>query len=226
VPLADSTLVRLPARRPDGLPFSDQEALFLGDILSTAYGCAEGAAITGGDVVAVVGCGPVGLLCVQAAQLFGAAAVVAVDPVAHRRDKAHRFGALPAAGEGEATRIVAGLTEGRGADAVLEAVGAGPALDLALRLARPGAVVSIAGYHTADHYPLPIQAAYGKNLTLKIGRCHARRLIDVLLPLVLAGRFRHTEIVSHVLPLEDAAHAYQLFADRGDTAIKVLLVPG
>ena len=64
-----------------------------------------------------------------------------------------------------------------------------------------------------------------KNLTLKIGRCHARRLIEVLLPLVMAGRFRATEIVSHVLPLEDGARAYDLFAHRRDNAIKVLLVP-
>jgi threonine dehydrogenase-like Zn-dependent dehydrogenase len=226
VPLADSTLVPLPARTDDGRPFEDRDALFLGDILSTAYGCAEAAAIATGDVVAVVGCGPVGLLCVQAAQLLGARAVVAVDAVAHRREKARSFGATAAAGDDEALELVRALTDGRGADAVLEAVGAGPALDLALRLARPGAVVSVAGYHTADLYPLPIQAAYGQNLTLVIGRCHARRNIDRLLPLVLAGRLRHTEIVSHVLPLADAARAYALFADRRDNAIKVLLMPG
>jgi 2-desacetyl-2-hydroxyethyl bacteriochlorophyllide A dehydrogenase len=225
VPLAASTLVRLPERRPDGAPFEDREALFLGDILSTAYGCAAGAAIAPGDVVAVVGCGPVGLLCVQAAALFGPAAVVAVDAIPHRREMARSFGALAAADGEAAGKLIAERTEGRGADAVLEAVGAAPALDLALRLVRPGGTVSIAGFHTAEHYPLPIAAAYGKNLTLKIGRCHARHFIDVLLPLVLAGRFRHTEIISHVLPLEDGARAYQLFAERRDNAVKVLLIP-
>jgi threonine dehydrogenase-like Zn-dependent dehydrogenase len=226
VPLADSSLVALPARRPDGRPFEDAEALFLGDILSTAYGCAEAAAIAPGDVVAVLGCGPVGLLCVQAARLLGAGQVVAIDGVEHRREKARAFGAAPAATEEEARRLVAALTEGRGADAVLEAVGAAPALDVAQRLARPGAVISIAGYHTSEHYALPIQAAYGKNLTFKIGRCHARRYIDLLLPLVLAGELRPTEIVSHVLPLEDAVVAYDLFGARRDNAIKVLLLPG
>jgi threonine dehydrogenase-like Zn-dependent dehydrogenase len=225
VPLADSTLVKLPDRRPDGRPFEDREALFLGDILSTAYGCAAGAAIGPGDVVAVVGCGPVGLLCVQTAQLFAPTAVVVVDGVAYRRERARAFGALPAADPDEAVRLVTELSDGRGADAVLEAVGAAPALDLAIRLARPGATVSIAGYHTAEVYPLPIQAAYGKNLAFKIGRCHARRNIDLLLPLVLSGRFRHTEIITHLLPLAEGARAYQIFAERREDAIKVLLTP-
>jgi threonine dehydrogenase-like Zn-dependent dehydrogenase len=226
VPLAESSLRVLPDRRADGSPLTDQDALFLGDILSTAYGCARGAAIEPGAVVAVVGCGPVGLLAVQAAHLFRPAAVVAIDSVIHRREKARTFGALPAAHGEEAARVVAELTDGRGADAVLEAVGAAPALDLALRLARPGAVVSIAGYHTDQVYPLPIQEAYGKNLTLRIGRCHARALIDELLPLVLDGRLRHTEIITHTLPLGDGARAYELFAQRRDNAIKVLLLPG
>ncbi len=225
VPLAASTLVKLPETRAGGVPFTDAEALFLGDILSTAYGCAEAAGIGAGDVVAVVGCGPVGLLCVQAAQLFGPAAVVAVDGVGYRRERARSFGALPAADAEEAVRLVAERTEGRGADAVLEAVGAAPALDLAIRLARAGATVSIAGYHTAAEYALPIQAAYGKNLGLRIGRCHARRHIDVLLPLVLAGRFRQTEIITHQLPLADGAQAYDIFARHQDQAIKVLLHP-
>jgi threonine dehydrogenase-like Zn-dependent dehydrogenase len=223
VPLADSTLVKLPEKRLDGQPFEDREALFLGDILSTAYGCAFAASISAGDVVAVVGCGPVGLLCVQAARLFAPAAVVAVDSIEYRRERAGQFGAVPAAGPEEAARLVRELTDGRGADAVLEAVGVAGALDLAIGLARPGATVSIAGYHTADVYPLPIQAAYAKNLGFRIGRCHARHYIDVLLPLVLDGRFRHTEIITHELPLADGARAYDIFSERREDAIKVLL---
>ena len=226
VPMAETTLVKLPERRLDGQPFEDREALFLGDILSTAYSCAYGAAIQAGDVVAVIGCGPVGLLCVQAARLFAPAAVVAVDSLEYRRERARAFGALPAADADEASRLIAGLSDGRGADAVLEAVGASVALDMAISLARPDATVSIAGYHTAEVYPLPIQAAYGKNLSFKIGRCHARHYIDVLLPRVLAGRFRHTDIITHELPLSEGARAYQIFSERREDAIKVLLTPG
>jgi threonine dehydrogenase-like Zn-dependent dehydrogenase len=226
VPLAESSLVRLPDLRGDGRRFTDREALFLGDILSTAYGCAEGAGIEAGQAVVVIGCGPVGLLCVQAAQLFAPMAVVAVDGVGYRRERAQEMGALPAADGDEAAHLLGELTGGRGADAVLEAVGAAGALDLGIRLARPGATISIAGYHTADSYPLPIQAAYGKNLTIKIGRCHARHYIDVLLPLVLGGRLRHTEIVSHVLPLAEGPRAYAMFGERRDNAIKVLFETG
>ncbi len=216
VPLADATLVPLPST------LDDRKALFLGDILSTAYGCAQ--VVERGDVVAVVGCGPVGLLAVQSAMLLGAAHVVAIDGVDYRRDKAASFGARAATPE-DAPRLVRELTEGRGADAVLEAVGAGPALELAIDLLRPGGTISIAGYHTADVFPLPIQAAYRKNLTLKIGRCHARSSIDRLLPRLLAGELDPTAIITHTLPLSDGARAYQLFAGRQEQAIKVLLIP-
>jgi threonine dehydrogenase-like Zn-dependent dehydrogenase len=222
IPLADTTLVRLPDRHDDGTPFTDVDGLFLGDILSTAYSAAEAAAIEPGAVVAVVGCGPVGLLAVQAALVLGAGAVVAVDALGYRRDKARAFGAAPAA-PADAAAAVAERSEGRGADAVVEAVGAAPALDLAIALARPGATISIAGYHTDASYPFPIERAYGKNLTVRIGRCHARAVIDRLLPHVRARRFRQAEIVTHVLPLGDGARGYEIFTERRDGAIKVLL---
>ena len=115
--------------------------------------------------------------------------------------------------------------EGRGADVVLEAVGAGPALDLAIALVRPGGTVSIAGYHTDEVYPLGIQAAYGKNLTLKIGRCNARYHMERLMPLVAARALRHTEIITHEMPLSAGEEAYAMFRERRDGAIKVLLDP-
>lgn len=224
VPLADSTLVRVPDRGDDGAPLLDREALFLGDILSTAWGCAEAGGIQPGDVVAVVGCGPVGLLCVEVLRQFGPAAVVAVESVDYRREQAARFGA-EAVGPADAIEAVRARTEGRGADVVLEAVGAAPALDLAIDLVRPGGTVSIAGYHTDEVYPLRIQAAYGKNLALKIGRCNARRHMDRLLPLVAARALRHTEIITHELPLSAGPEAYAIFRERREGAIKVLLDP-
>jgi 2-desacetyl-2-hydroxyethyl bacteriochlorophyllide A dehydrogenase len=224
VPLADSTLVRVPDRGDDGAPLLDREALFLGDILSTAWGCAEAGGIQPGDVVAVVGCGPVGLLCVEVVRQLQPAAVVAVEAVPYRREQAARFGA-EAVAPAEAAAAVRARSEGRGADVVLEAVGAAPALDLAIEMVRPGGTVSIAGYHTDEVYPLRIQAAYGKNLTLKIGRCNARHHMDRLLPLVAARALRHTEIISHELPLSEGAEAYAIFRERREGAIKVLLDP-
>jgi len=224
VPLASSTLLKLAAAYDDGTPLRDQDALLLGDIFSTAYSSAEQAGIRSGDVVAVVGCGPVGLLAVRAAGLFDAGTIVAIDTVGYRLEQARAWGAQTCAPE-HAGAAVAARTEGRGADAVIEAVGSPAALDLALELARPGAIVSIAGYHTEPRYPLPIQAAYGKNLTLTIGRCNARLYMDRLMPLVLSKRVEWDGIFSHVLPLDEGVRGYQLFANRLDRAIKILLKP-
>jgi 2-desacetyl-2-hydroxyethyl bacteriochlorophyllide A dehydrogenase len=219
-PMASSTLMKVPET------LRDEEALFLGDIFSTAYSCAENAALQKGDVAVVIGCGPVGLLCVMAAGLFAPSAVVAVDTVDYRLEKARELGAIPAKPDAEEiSRVVAELTDGRGADAVLEAVGNPSALDLALQLIRPGAVVSIAGYHTETSYTFPIQYAYTKNLTLKIGRCHARKYMTQLLPLVEQKRLPLTSIITHTLPLKDGVHGYDLFSRRLDNAIKILLKP-
>src|SRR4029077_18488914 len=85
---ASSTLMKIPPA------LTDDEVLFLGDIFSTAYSCAEGGSIQKGDVVVVIGCGPVGLLCVKAAMLFEPSAVIALDTVDYRLEKARSFGAI------------------------------------------------------------------------------------------------------------------------------------
>lgn len=223
VPLSSSTLMRIPTVDP---PLKDEEVLFLGDIFSTAYSCAEGGQIKKGDVVAVVGCGPVGLLSILAAKTFAPSAVVAIDSIDYRLEKARQFGAQTAEpSECTAWKLIADLTSGRGADAVLEAVGNPSALDLAIHLVRAGGVVAIAGYHTETAYSFPIQKAYTKNLTLKIGRCNARKYMSQLLPLVLQRTLPLTDIITHRLPLAEAIRGYDLFQNRKEGAIKVLLTP-
>ena len=227
VPLATSTLLGLPEKRKDQTILTDEQALFLGDIFSTAYSTAERGSIQKGDTVVVVGCGPVGLLSILAAKLFEPSHIVAVDSVEYRLEKAREFGAVTTDPKPEnVLKLVRELTHGRGADAVLEAVGHPKALDLAIDVVRPAGVVSIAGYHTEPAYSLPIQKAYTKNLTLKIGRCNARKYMQQLLPLVLENRIPQiTSIITHVLPLADARKGYDIFANRKDNAIKVLLKP-
>jgi len=226
VPLASSTLLKIPQTRNDGSVLIDEEVLFLGDILSTAYSCAEGTSFRKGDVVIVVGCGPVGLLCILAAGLFEPAAIVALDTVDYRLEKARSLGAIPVpADTTSAEKVIRDLTEGRGADAAMEAVGHPSALDLAIHLVRPGAIVSIAGYHTEQIYPFPIHQAYMKNLSIRIGRCNARKYMSELLPVVLEGRLPVTSIISHVLPLRDGVRGYEIFDRRIDSALKVLLKP-
>ncbi|HEY4491042.1 MAG TPA: zinc-binding dehydrogenase, partial [Acidobacteriota bacterium] len=136
------------------------------------------------------------------------------------------FGAMTANPDADTlTRQIKDITDGRGADAVLEAVGSPAALDLALQTARAGAVVSIAGYHTESIYELPIQLAYTKNLTVRIGRCNARKYIPLLLPLVEQRKIPLTEILTHVLPLSEGVRGYEMFDRRLDSAIKVILKP-
>jgi threonine dehydrogenase-like Zn-dependent dehydrogenase len=220
VPLASTTLMKIPAE------LKDEEVLFLGDIFSTAYSTAENASIEKGDVVVVIGCGPVGLLCVKAAALFEPLRVFALDTVDYRLETARSFGAVALRPDHpKLTEQIMDATGGRGADAALEAVGSPLALDLALRLIRPGATVSIAGYHTETTYPLPMQYAYTKNLTLKMGRCNAGFHMRRLLPMVADRRVTLTDIITHVLPLEEGARGYDIFSRRLDSAIKVILKP-
>ena len=226
VPFGSSTLLEIPKQKQNGSALSDEEVLFLGDIFSTAYSTAEGGSIQKGDTVVVVGCGPVGLLSILAARLFEPSNIIAVDSVDYRIAKAKEFGALTVDPDPDhVLRLVREYTDGRGADAVLEAVGHPSALDLAIHVVRPAGVVSIAGYHTETTYSLPIQEAYTKNLTLKIGRCNARKYMQKLLPLVLENRLPLTSIITHILPLSDAVKGYDIFAARKDHAIKVLLKP-
>jgi 2-desacetyl-2-hydroxyethyl bacteriochlorophyllide A dehydrogenase len=223
VPLSSSTLMRIPTVDP---PLKDEEVLFLGDIFSTAYSCAEGGQIKKGDVVVVVGCGPVGLLSILAAKTFEPSAIIAIDSVNYRLAKARQFGAHTTEPDPSAAwKLIAEFTSGRGADAVLEAVGNPSALDLAIHLVRAGGVVSIAGYHTEPSYPFPIQKAYTKNLTLKIGRCNARKYMSLLLPVVLQRTVPLTDIITHRLPLAEAIRGYEIFQNRKEGAIKVLLTP-
>ncbi|MDX1502691.1 MAG: alcohol dehydrogenase catalytic domain-containing protein, partial [Thermoanaerobaculia bacterium] len=177
VPLARSSLTPI----PEGV--SDEAALLAGDVLSTGFYCAEMAEVSAGDRVAVIGCGPVGLMAILAARELGAERVLAIDTVAERRELAAGLGAEavdPAAGE--AVERVREATSGRGADAVLEAVGSPQASRLAIDLVRPGGTVAAAGFHTESRFAFGPGEAYDKNLTYRAGRCPARHYLGRLLP--------------------------------------------
>lgn len=218
VPLASSTLVKIPE------DVSDEEALLLGDILSTAFFCAEQGGIARGDSVAVLGLGPVGLLAVMAAKHLGAAQVFALDGVEGRRAKAASFGATPLEPGPAAAAAVAAATGGRGADVVLECVGSG-ALRHAFDLVRPAGVVSSVGVQTAASFPFTPVDAYDKNATLRFGRCPARAYMERLLPMVRSRAQPFTDIITHRLPLRDGVRAYDMFERREDGCIKVVLDP-
>lgn len=220
VPMADSTLMTLPA-------VMDLElGLFLGDILATGYYAAQQANIEKGDSVAVVGCGPVGLLAALSALHLGAGRVFALDSVEERLDLAASIGASPInIRTVSALEAIRDATEGRGVDAVLEAVGSPQATRSAFELIRPGGTISAVGVHTEAHLSFSPGEAYDKNLSYRAGRCPAGSLMPSLIPLALKHEAFIKGLVSHRLPLSEGVHGYHIFANKLDACTKVFLQP-
>lgn len=221
VPLADGTLVAV----PEGL--DEAVALLAGDILSTAAFGVDLAGVGPGDLVVVVGCGPVGLLTILAALERDAREVVAVDRVASRLEVAERFGAVPADFErGDPLALVHERSEGRGADAAIEAVGTPEATRLAADLLRPGGSLAAVGVHTEPHLALAPAEIYDRNLRYASGRCSARRYMPASLELAMRDRKLIATLISHRLPLSQGVDAYRRFAAREPGWNKVVLLPG
>lgn len=219
VPLADGTLVAVPPELDDAL------ALLAGDILATALFGAELARIEPGRVVAVVGCGPVGLMAVRAALYRGAAAVVAVDRVASRLALAEAFGARAVHLDDDPRGVVAAVSDGRGAHAAIEAVGSAEATRTAADLVRPGAVLAAVGVHTEPHLALTPGEIYDRNLTYAAGRCPARRLLPEALELARRDAAHLAPLITHRLPLDDGPAAYEAFGARREGWGKVVFTP-
>lgn len=220
VPLADGTLVKV----PEGV--DEAVALLAGDILSTATFGADLAAVAAGDVVAVVGCGPVGLLAIRAALARGAREVFAVDRVPTRLAVARRFGATPVDfSHDDAVAAVRDRTEGRGADAAVEAVGAPEATRLAADLLRLGGRLAAVGVHTEAHLALSPGEIYDRNLRYASGRCPARHYLPASLALATRDAALFASLVSHRLPLSDGVDAYRRFAAREEGWTKVVFTP-
>jgi threonine dehydrogenase-like Zn-dependent dehydrogenase len=220
VPGADANL--WPA--PDDL--DDEQVLFLTDILPTGFYGAENARIAPGATVVVIGCGPVGLFALLASQLFGPARVVAVDRIPYRLERAAAYGATTIdAGREDVRARVFDLTDGRGADSVIEAVGGADTVTLALDLVAVGGVVSVVGAIIMPDFPFPMGTAFMKDITFRIGLVNVPRFIGTLIPLIRAGKLDPTALITHRLPLSDGRRAYELFGGRLDGCVKVALTP-
>lgn len=217
VPYADVVLSKTPAS------LEDEQILFVGDILTTGFACASEAHITPGDTVAVVGCGPVGLLALMSAYQFGASRVLAIDPDSKRRGIAEQLGGSPVIADEHVIDRVRALTHGHGADVVLEAVGNDQALVTALDIVRPRGTISIVGAHSSQAMPFSTQKAFAKELNLRFVVGNPIQTREQLVPLLEAGRIDPTRIISHRLPLSAASEGYRLFDQR--EAIKVVLQP-
>ncbi|MEM7453367.1 MAG: alcohol dehydrogenase catalytic domain-containing protein [Planctomycetota bacterium] len=220
IPLADATLMKA----PEGL--SDEAALLLGDNFSTGFYCAQMAGIGGENwsddsVAVVVGCGTVGQLGIVAARSLGAKQVVAVEPEPSRREAATALGAHGVT-EQEARKLVNELTDGRGADVVMELVGIPAAQKTAYDLIRPGGVMSVIGCHCTPNFAFGPEDAYNKNLTYRTGRCPARHYMDKLTDRVASGEFNIDAFITHQFDSADCVEAYDVFANRKDGCVKAV----
>ena len=222
VPEADLTLRKLP--EGGGAGFEDDDMLFVGDILTTGYDAVRKTDMRPGDVVAVVGCGPVGLCTVMAARALGAGRVVAVDMVPERLKLAESLGAIPVnPKETDADDVVLDLTSWRGADVVVDAVGHESALAACFPLVRMGGTISLPGMYTEVEATMPIGDIWLKNITIVSGAANVQGHMDEVIELVRDGRLDPKVIISHRMPLSEAPKGYELFDQK--EALKVVLDP-
>ena len=242
VPFADIGALKV----PEGMP--DEEALFLSDIFPTGYQAAENCNIKPGDTIAVWGCGPVGQFAIRSCFMLGAERVIAIDRYPARLKMARDAGAEPLNFEVlDVLETLKELTGGRGPDACIEAVGMEAhgtnmmalldyakqsvrlesdrphALRQAIVACRKGGTVSIPGVYGGFIDKVPIGAAFGKGLTLKMGQTHVHKYMRPLLERIERGEIDPRFVVTHRLKLEDAAQGYEMFANDKDGCIKTVL---
>jgi threonine dehydrogenase-like Zn-dependent dehydrogenase len=245
VPFADVGPIKI----PDGM--SDEQVLFLSDILPTGYMAAEACDIRPGSVVAVWGCGPVGQFAIQSARLLGAERVIAIDRFPERLRMAREKGGAETIDYEEVNVLEAlkDMTGGRGPDACIDAVGMEGhgfgmlaaydrikqammmetgrpiALREALLACRNGGVVSIPGVYGGFLDKLPIGSLMNRSLTIKTGQTHVQRYMKPLLERIRHGEIDPTFVITHTLSLDDAPYAYDIFCNKQDDCIKVVLKP-
>ena len=221
VPFADTNLLPIPE------DLDDEQVLFLTDILPTGYMGADLAEVGPGDVAVVFGCGPVGTFAQLAAQIRGAACVIAVDLDEGRLAKAAARGCRPLnPAREDVVEVARELTDGRGADAVIEAVGKPELVQKAIEVARPGGRISVIGVLIENEVAIPIlQGMMGKNLTLKSGIVPPQHYYPELLQLIRRGRLAPEQIITHRLPLTDGVRGYEIFDAHEEDVLKVVLEP-
>jgi threonine dehydrogenase-like Zn-dependent dehydrogenase len=220
VPAADASVLQI----PEGI--SDEQAVLLTDILPTGYLGAQRADITPGDTVVVIGLGPVGVFALQCAQLYGPARILAVDMVPDRLARAEQLGAEPIdASAGNTVAAVHEATAGRGADAVIEAVGADQSINDAILCAAAGGTVSVIGVNLNLALPYPMPVALFKRLTFRVTLASIPSTWPALIPLIASGRLHPEDVFTHRMGLSAAADAYRIFDARDDGVLKVLLDP-
>jgi threonine dehydrogenase-like Zn-dependent dehydrogenase len=244
VPFADVGPLKVPAG------MTDDEVLFLSDILPTGYMGAEMCDIKPGDTIAVWGCGPVGQFAIASAKMLGAERVIAIDRYPYRlamaKDRAGGDEIINYE-ETDVSEALKELTGGHGPDAVIDAVGMeahSPRIDYAydrvkqavrmetdrpnaLREAitncRNGGIVSVVGVYGGFIDKFPMGSVMNRSLTIRAGQCHVQRYMQPLLERIQNGDIDPTFIITHRMSLEDAPRGYEIFKNKQDDCMKVVL---
>lgn len=220
VPGADAFCLPL----PDNVTV--EQSVLLTDILPTGFTGAMNANITPGSTVVVFGLGPVGVFALQTAKLYGPARILAVDRLPQRLARAAELGAEPIdASDGQAVARILEATKGRGAESVIEAVGADATVTDAIMSAAPGGTISVIGVNMNMAFPYPMPLALGKRLTFKVALVSVPGTWDHLVPLIANGKLHPEQVFTHKLGLSEAAEGYRVFDNREDGVLKVLLDP-
>ena len=232
---------------PDNL--TDEQVLFLTDIFPTGYTGVDWGEVKGGETVAIFGAGPVGIMAAKSAWLRGAGRVVIVDTIAYRLDKAKQASKCETIlwddGVKNVVEQIRAMTNGRGADVCIEAVGFEPerniidrvksvinlekgspkVLEACMSAVRRGGIVSVLGIYPTPYDNFPIGQFFDKGIILKGGQAPAHKHIDKLLEYVVQGKVVLDDIITHRLPLSQISHAYEIFKNKEDGCVKVVLDP-
>jgi len=230
---------------------TDEQVLFLSDILPTGYMAAENCHIQSGDTVAVWGCGPVGQFAIRSAYMLGAERVIAIDRFPERLRMAEEHGRAEVLNyeDVDVVEALKEMTGGRGPDACIDAVGMeahGTTVDAiydrvknammletdrphvlreAIQVCRKGGTVSVIGVYGGLLDKIPFGAAFNKGLTFRMGQAHVHKYLRPLLEAIERETINPSFVITHRLSLEDAPHGYEIFRKKQDECIKVVLKP-
>jgi threonine dehydrogenase-like Zn-dependent dehydrogenase len=246
VPFADATHIKV----PDSL--SDEQVLFLGDVLPTGWQAAVQCDIQSSDTVAVWGCGPVGQMAIRSAILLGAKQVVAIDHLTERLGMAEAAGAITINFDEESVvERLNELTGGKGPEKCIDAIGMESHVSLwqpdtiydrakqmlmlesdrphvlreMIYTCRPAGVISVPGVYGGLIDKFPMGLAMNKGLTFRMGQTHVNRWTDDLLRRIEEGQIDPSFVITHTARLEDGPEMYKVFRDKQDNCVKVVLKP-
>lgn len=231
---------------PDGL--TDEQVVFLTDIFPTGWSGVKWGKVKPGDTVAIFGSGPVGLMAQKAAWLHGAERVIAIDPLEYRLNKAKSVNKVDTldANDEDLMDKIREMTGGRGADVAIDAVGmeanrtfvekvkavvnvekgTSKVIEMCTEAVRRNGIISVLGVYASPYDNFPIHRIFDKGLIMQFGQAQTHMYIDQCFEMVRSGKVVLDDIITHRLPLSKAAEAYDMFKNKTDDCVKVIMQPG